>query len=165
MMNTSDPVDVLARVVWGEARSTGAPGMRHVASVIMNRAAHPGWWGTDVVSVCLAPWQFSCLNEGDPNRPKLEAVTEADGWFAIAKSIATQAIAGQLSDETFGADSYFALTMPTKPRWTTSAQHTFSDGWHSFWITHATSVQNVSVHSVADDLNDAELAKIKGTEA
>lgn len=165
MIDLNDPVQVLAGTLWGEARSTGAPGMRHVASVVLNRVAHPGWWGSDVVSICLAPWQFSCWNENDPNRAKILAVTEADGWFAIAKSIATQAIAGQLSDETFGADSYFALTMPTKPRWAVSAQHTFSDGWHSFWITHATSVQNVSVHSVADDLNDAELAKIKGTEA
>ena len=167
MMNVADPVDVFARVLWGEARSTGAPGMRHVASVVMNRVAHPGWWGKDVISVCMAPQQFSCLNEDDPNRPKLEAVTEADGWFVIATVIAKQALGGQIADETFGADSYFALTMPQKPFWTASARHTFSDGWHSFWITNATAVRNASVHSLpspddaaTDALNNAEAAKL-----
>ena len=133
-----DAEDTLARTLWGEARGCGAAGMRHVASVILNRAAHPRWWGHDVASVCLAPEQFSCWNVGDPNRAKLLAVTSADPWFSIAQGIAGAALSGGNPDETHGADSYYALSMETPPAWTKSAVHTYSDGWHSFWRVAST---------------------------
>lgn len=157
-----DPVDTLARTMWGEARNTGAPGMRHVASVVLNRAAHPAWWGHTVVGVCLQPWQFSCRNGDDPNRAKLLAVTTADPDFVIALHIAQQAINGKLLDETDGADSYYALSMHTPPAWAASAVHTMSDGWHSFFrtVSIAPDIRNVSVLST-DDLNAAELNRVK----
>lgn len=129
----SDPVDVCARTVWGEARSCGRAGMQRVANVICNRANHPRWWGKDISSVCLQPWQFSCRNADDPNLPKLLAVTDKDPEFAVALSVARQAVAGMLPDLTGGADSYYALSMPKPPSWITRAKHTVSDGWHSFW--------------------------------
>lgn len=135
----SDPVniplsiDTLARTLWGEARSCGAAGMKHVASVIINRANHPLWWGGSIVSVCIQPFQFSCRNPGDPNRAKLLAVTKADLEFVVATDIARQAVEGTLVDETFGADSYYALTMKTPPAWAQKASRTFSDGWHAFY--------------------------------
>ena len=46
----SDPVDILARTIWGEARNQDRVGMEAVASVILHRARNPRWWGTDVVS-------------------------------------------------------------------------------------------------------------------
>lgn len=157
-----DPVDTLARTMWGEARSCGAPGMRHVASVILNRAAHPAWWGRSVVSVCLQPWQFSCRNGNDPNRAKLLAVTAADPDFVLALKIAQQAVNGELLDQTDGADSYYALSMHTPPAWAASAIHTMSDGWHSFFrtVSIAPDIRNVSVLST-DDLNAAELNRVK----
>jgi spore germination cell wall hydrolase CwlJ-like protein len=134
-MDLNDPRDVLARTIWGEARSTGKAGMTHVASVVLNRVARAGWWGMDVITVCLKAYQFSCWNVGDPNRAKLEAVTVADGEFRIASAIAWSAINGQLPDATGGADSFFALTLTPWPKWTIGATHTFSDGWHTFWRT------------------------------
>ena len=132
-MDLNDPLDVMARTLWGEARSGGAAGMRHVASVILNRANHPRWWGSDIRGVCLAPMQFSCWNSDDINRPKLEAVGPDDPWFLIAKVVSAAAIAGNLVDATLGADSYFAHSMSTKPSWAAHAVHTYSDGWHDFY--------------------------------
>lgn len=107
----SDAVDVLARTLWGEARGESVRGMEAVAAVVMNRvaAARAGrvrWWGRTVAEVCRAPWQFSCWNEGDPNRPRLLAVTAADPAFAAALRIARRAVAGTLGDPTGGATHY-----------------------------------------------------------
>ena len=178
-MMAQNAVDVLARTLWGEARSCGATGMKRVANVIMNRAAHPRWWGRDVISVCQAPYQFSCWNAKDPNRPKILAVTAHDPWFAIALAIAQQAVNGGLEDLTKGADCYYALTMPKPPTWAARAVHTVSDSWHWFgrvelpapsgdpdapnWSHTAQAGADAAVlASATEDLNAAELARIKG---
>ena len=57
---TATAADTLARTLWGEARNQGQCGMAAVAHVVLNRAAHPRWWGHDIISVCRAPEQFSC---------------------------------------------------------------------------------------------------------
>ena len=59
-----------ARTTWRECReeSTGAP--RGIFHTVVNRAAKAGWWGTDVVSVILKPFQFSSFNLDDPRRCK-----------------------------------------------------------------------------------------------
>ena len=162
-------VDTLARTIWGEARGCGAAGMRHVASVVINRAWHPSWWGNNVIAVCIQPWQFSCRNLNDINRAKLFQVTLADPVFAVAMDIAKQAVAGTLPDETMGADSYYALSMARPPAWAAKSVHTMSDGWHSFYRTVLNAppgsrpdVRNVSVLS-ADDLNANELNAIRST--
>ena len=177
-MDTSDPVDVLSRTLWGEARSTGASGMRNVASVVLNRAAHPRWWGNGVISVCLEPYQFSCWLASDPNCEKLKQVTsQSDPWFTIAIGIANSAISGKLIDQTVGADSYYALSMPHAPSWVSRATHTYSDGWHSFWRVElaapsgqpespntgsATVPPKSSPDTSADDLNAQEENIIEG---
>lgn len=122
-----DPVDIMARTLWGEARGEGLPGITAVACVIMNRANNPRWWGTNVVEVCQKPWQFSCWNENDPNRPKLLAVTSADPQFALCLQTATNAIAGALADPTGNADSYFDISIPP-PNWANGADRIYAVG-------------------------------------
>lgn len=186
---TNDPADTMARTLFGEARGCGAAGMRHVASVILNRSAHPSWWGTSIITVCRQPWQFSCWNPDDPNLPKLLAVTEADPAFRMALGIAQVAVARQLPDLTYGADSYYALAMKTPPFWAAKAVRTMVDGWHAFYRTIAAAppgthpdVRVVSINApvvaappavlaqfmsrdrAADDLNAAELQRIRTTE-
>lgn len=169
----SDDIDCLARTVWGEARGCGAVGMRHVASVVINRVLHPRWWGRSVLGVCCQPWQFSCRNVGDPNLPLLLAVTPADPLFSEALAIARAAVSGQLVDETHGADSYYALSMRTPPAWAGSAVRTMTDAWHRFYrtitpqapqrygVTEPPDVPNVSL-SEADRLNQMELDRLRG---
>lgn len=146
-----DPVETVARTLWGEARGCGAVGMRHVANVIVNRAQHPTWWGNNLVGVCLQPYQFSCRNPDDPNLAKLLAVTVADPAYAVALGVAQLAAANRLVDETGGADSYYALSMRTPPTWAVQATRTFADGWHAFYLTrpHAPPGSKPSVPNIS----------------
>ncbi|MFN4276124.1 MAG: cell wall hydrolase [Ferrovibrio sp.] len=123
--------DTLARTLWGEARSEGREGMMAVASVILNRAAKPGWWGRSVADVCLRPWQFSCWLADDPNRAKLEKVDERDVQFRIALQVADQALGGGLPDYTFGATHYH--TVDIAPNWARGHTPCAVIGRHAFY--------------------------------
>lgn len=166
-------VDVMARTLWGEARGCGEDGMWHVANVIINRANHPRWWGSDILSVCQAPSQFSCWNKSDPNRAKLLAVTQDNKQFADAVRLATVAIAGKLPDQTGGADSYYARSMARPPAWANRSKETFRDPWHVFLRVElplpgtntpaAPTMRAADLESaITDALNAASLAKAKG---
>lgn len=126
-----DSVDVLARTLWGEARSEGRRGMEAVGCVILNRAANPRWWGHDIVSVCLSPWQFSAWNPDDRNRRVMVAVTGADRQFAIALEIAREAVGGRLPDITSGADHYHATYV--NPLWAQGRRPVATIGVHRFY--------------------------------
>lgn len=125
------PRDTLARTVWGEARAEGWRGMAAVASVILNRAKHPRWWGRDVVSVCLKPWQFSAWNPDDRNRRLLLAVDETDRQFRTALELADLALKGELEDETNKADHFH--THSAKPLWSQGQRPVASIGNHRFF--------------------------------
>lgn len=102
----------LARTLYGEARGEGAEGMAAVAHVIINRRwDSKGRWPKSIEKVCHQPWQFSCWNNGDPNRDKIKALTEEDlatnyDW-RLAYSVAMACLAGVGEDVTEGANHYF----------------------------------------------------------
>lgn len=125
-------IDTAARTAWGEARGEGVRGMQAILNVIANRAAHPGWWGHDVSSVCTTPWQFSCRNEGDPNFQKLRAVTDEDPLFRSALTLAERMASHTLTDITGGADSYYAIGS-SKPRWAMNRSPLKIIGHHAFY--------------------------------
>lgn len=129
-----DDTQILARTVWGEARGEGAAGMQAIANVVRNRAnSGITWWGNDIRSCCLKPWQFSCWNKNDPNRPKLLSVTEDDPQFAQCLDFARSAAAGQISDNTNGATSYYDARMPTPPVWSVGKEPCAIIGHHRFY--------------------------------
>jgi spore germination cell wall hydrolase CwlJ-like protein len=130
---SQDPIDVLARTLWGEARGEGQRGMEAVACVILNRAANPRWWGRDIVSVCLAPWQFSAWNPDDHNRRLMFAVTTSDHSFARAQDIARSAVVGHLSDRTNGADHFHTTAMNPRPLWARNRRPVKTIGRHVFY--------------------------------
>ena len=132
-MDKTDPIDTLARTVWGESRGEGQEGMIAVACVVINRVNQGGWWGDDVITVCLKPYQFSCWNEGDPNLPQLEAVTDADPIFTQCIMIAKNAIGGLLTDPTNGATSYYDRRMAKPPSWALDEQPCAMIGHHIFY--------------------------------
>jgi N-acetylmuramoyl-L-alanine amidase len=115
-LGTAADDDVLARTICGEARGEGDMGMQAVANVIMNRVAHPGWEGHTVKEVCLKPYQFSCWNVGDPNRPIILNLDSSFSIYNEALLIARQTISGTLSDLTNGATSYYAKGT-REPNW------------------------------------------------
>lgn len=67
--------------------------MQAVANVIMNRVNRGGWYGASIKDVVLKPYQFSCWNATDPNRAKIDALTEADLAASGALNIARQVTA------------------------------------------------------------------------
>ena len=131
-------IDVLARTIYGEARSEGQAGMEAVAHVVLNRVriarlnGERYWWGHDIITVCQMPYQFSCWNPGDPNRAKLMAVDETDIHFATCLRIARRAVYGGLGDDpTFGANHYH--TIHVAPAWSRGQTPTVQIGAHVFF--------------------------------
>lgn len=127
----TDPVDVMARTLWGEARGERRAGMEAVAAVIMNRVRHPRRWPHTVPGVAHQAWQFSAWNKNDPNRRKLLAVTERDAQFRTALEVAREAVSGRLKDPTGGADHYHARHV--RPRWANQNKITARIGQHIFY--------------------------------
>ena len=74
-------LETMARTVYGEARGEGQDGKEAVANVILNRVRKQSYFGKTVEEVCRKPKQFSCWNDGDPNRAKIEAVDFRDADF------------------------------------------------------------------------------------
>lgn len=126
-----DDCELLARTLWAEARGEGVLGMAAVAAVIVNRAAKGGWWGGDIKSVCLKPYQFSCWNENDPNRKLLLRVGDEDRHFAAAKTIAELAVGKALADTTDGATHYH--TKRVSPSWSAGKTPCRVLGNHQFY--------------------------------
>jgi len=130
--------EILARTIYGEARGELVRGKEAVAAVIMNRvrrAIERGgyWWGTTLQEVCLRPWQFSCWNENDPNRAKIEAVGRDNRNFQSCLRIARRALAGTLKDPTGGATHYHVKS--TTPPWARDHTPTADIGNHRFYNT------------------------------
>jgi N-acetylmuramoyl-L-alanine amidase len=129
-------IDVMARTLWGEARSEGQQGMEAVASVILNRteiAKRRGgyWWGNTITQVCQKPYQFSCWNKTDPNFKKLTSVTDEDMHFATALRVSRRAVLGMIKDKTIGATHYH--TIDIIPFWTKGQKPTTRIGRHIFY--------------------------------
>jgi hypothetical protein len=137
----------VAQTAWGEARGCGERGMHAVINVQESRADHPSWWGDDLYSVCHEPYQFSCWNAGNPNLPKMLAVTTADPEYASALMMAGKAVHGTLPDITKGADSYYAKSMSRPPAWAARASPVYEDQWHKFFR-----LQNPAPDTVTKDL-------------
>jgi N-acetylmuramoyl-L-alanine amidase len=131
----TDALVILARTVYGEARSESWIGKVAVAWVVRNRAAKGGWWGADVLSCCMKPWQFSCWNANDPNRKKLEqATTRKSAIFRECLAAAAAVLADLEPDPTGGATHYFADYIQT-PKWAKGKTPTITIGHHLFF-TH-----------------------------
>lgn len=67
-------LDLVAAVVKAEARGESSTGQTAVISVIMTRAQRSPFynWSSDPNEVVKQPWQFSCLNEKDPNKKLID---------------------------------------------------------------------------------------------
>lgn len=142
-------LEILARTIWAEARGEGEFGMRAVACVVLNRVKSKiTWWGNDIRSVCLKPYQFSCWNAGDPNRPLLLAVTYTDPAFGRALSIAGSAMVGSLFDITNNATSYYDKRMAKPPYWAKTKTPCAAIGHHLFFAEPKKSVLVAFVQKV-----------------
>ena len=171
-------LDTLAQTIWGEARQEGTKGMIAVGNVIKNRAeANKKMFGQGIKGVALKPKQFSCWNEGDPNREKLKDILQYDKlvsmrksptgepfneWFQKfkntgeyleyksyikAKEIAQQILSGSVPDPTKGAVYYH--TLDVKPIWRTKLDQVAQYGNHVFY----TLPEKISEYKADNDIN------------
>ncbi len=138
-----DDALTLARTLYGEARGEPQTGKVAVAWVIRNRVERPAFVGSllgqpgAVSHVCLAPWQFSCWNNNDPNRPLLLNLqsNQCPGEFAIAGSV----LEGSAPDPTNGADHYHTINQPV-----------WAQSWPPEWAPHMVEVARFGGHVFYD---------------
>ncbi|WP_202949827.1 cell wall hydrolase [Reyranella massiliensis] len=142
IVHNDHDVLMLARTLWGEARGEPTEGQVAVAWVIRNRAARGRFAGRlfgqegAVAFVCLQPWQFSCWNEGDPNRARLLALRDDQcrGQIGTASNV----LDGLVPDPTDGADRYHTIEPPPgaeawPPDWASTMRETARFGGHVFY--------------------------------
>jgi hypothetical protein len=124
----------LARTLWGEARGEPREGQEAVAGVIMNRVRSARYPNT-VAKVCLQRWQFSCWNENDPNRRKIERLMPGDDpLFDSLIEVARDAVFGRLRNRVADALHYHATHV--SPSWVVrspAAELVLRIGAHLFW--------------------------------
>lgn len=108
-------VETAARTIWAEARGEPEDGQRAVAHVLVNRL-RDGRWGKTLTEVCWARKQFSCWNDGDPNKMKIAALSDADPLLAKFAGFVLEALHNDSPDITQGARWYHATSIPP-PDW------------------------------------------------
>jgi len=104
-------IDILARTIFGEARSEIWEGQIAVAWAIRNRVVMDlwsdkkrDWWGEGWAEVCLKKWQFTCWQ--DHNRELMIAVTLDDAAYAQCQMAALSVVKGLFPDNTWGSTFY-----------------------------------------------------------
>jgi N-acetylmuramoyl-L-alanine amidase len=119
----------LALAIYWEAKSEGRDGMMAVASVVLNRVAHPEFPATVCAVVKQGgerpPCQFSWWCDGRSDRP-----TEPRQW-ALAQRIAEEALMRPPPDRTGGALFFHSIDIDTP--WVRKRQRTGRIGRHVFY--------------------------------
>ena len=109
---------LLARMIWGEARSCHDIEKVAVAYTAVNRANDGKKWnGETIQEAILKPLQYSCFNKNDPNRNKLKDPEKYDAQsFQRCLRISEIVIGKEFEDPTKGATHYFNPDI-AKPKW------------------------------------------------
>ena len=110
----------LAKTIYGEARGESRKGKQAVCHVILNRVKKGGWWGNTIEKVCRKKYQFSCWNENDPNKEKLDNLTLSDMDYLSCIAVAAECLTGELIDNTHHCTHYHVKGL--EPSW--AAQET-----------------------------------------
>lgn len=129
---------LLALCVWGESRGEPVEGQIAVACVVRNRVIRTAH---DWKAVILAPWQFSCFNEDDPNflrivrAANILLVGMKDAPLKQAVWVADGVLANQVIDNTRGSQNYLTtalLQSERAPTWAVNRPILAVVGGHSF---------------------------------
>lgn len=129
-LSSQKELTLLALCVWAEARGEPQEGKDAVAHVVLNRAEKQSWYGKNIRGVILSPKQFSCFNEGDPNREKVLCVQNDEVWADCAMA-AWNAYLGFSDDPTGGATHYCRFDV--HPSWRSKMEQTKQIGSHIFF--------------------------------
>ena len=118
--------EIVAITILAEARGEGKIGMYAVACVISQRAKERK---KSAAQVCLQPYQFSCWNKNDPQRPHLRKLLKhklAPYAMALAKDIKSL-------DLTFTAKANHYHTKRVSPYWSKGKRPVKIIGNHLFF--------------------------------
>src|SRR5262245_37669606 len=103
-------LELLILTIIGEARGEPIEGQVGVACVIRNRVLT---YNRSYSAICLAPKQFSCWNDNDPNRVLLEELgkqlingNKLDQRFSQCQWVAVGIMRNQILDNTHGSLNY-----------------------------------------------------------
>lgn len=133
MTITFHDLDIMSRTIYGEARGEPQQGKLAVAHVIRNRWKAGKWFSkATIADTCQQPFQFSCWNEGDPMRLKIEAVGYDKGSFRACVDAALAVLLGDGEDPTGGSTHYYADYIAV-PKWAIGHQPVATIGRHRFY--------------------------------
>ncbi len=134
-MNRID-YDIAARTLFGECRGEPEDGQRAVAHVLWNRV-NARRWGSNLLQVCLAPYQFSSWTHTDPNYALITTIPDSDPLLTKFEGFVLAAVLGD-PDPTEGGLFYYAISMKPPPKWD-QGQSFIQIGNHKFFSAdHAT---------------------------
>lgn len=146
VFDTMPDVELLARLIYGEARGESVTGKIAVGHVAINRAAKPSWWGRTLKEVILKPYQFSCFNA--EYRDIL--ISPTGTIWDVCQSVANGVISGITIDPTYGATHFYADTIAA-PSWAASMVETAHIGHHIFLSAQAGEVAPVATNPLHEN--------------
>jgi len=141
--------EVLARTIYGEARSGDVEDATAIACVILNRVGYRNWPG-NVADVCLQPMQFSVWNESDAGRARmLRAERGKTAWFDQCWALAEQALRGALVDKTRTSTHYH--TRAVAPRWSRGKTPCYETQGHLYFNNIDTAAPKTVAETLATE--------------
>jgi len=132
---TDKEVDLMTRVLYGEARGENEEGQRNIIHTIINRAEDSKKrFGPTYGEILIRPFQFSCMNPDDPNYPLILKLDKKSLTFQKLRAIVVNTINERLNgrpDPTLNSTHYHNLTVD--PKWNIAADGMIRIGNHKFW--------------------------------
>ena len=115
----SPEMEIVARTIYGEARSDGEEGMTAVAWVIRNRyhLGPLGGFGIGWIGVCKQRNQFQCWSVPGKNQNAMLDADNTDSAFQTAVTVASAVMGGAVADPTGGALFYYDHSIAEPASW------------------------------------------------
>jgi hypothetical protein len=125
----------LAFVAWREARSSKLPDEARlgVMFTLLNRVAHPKWWGSTVAECATKRLQYSSLTDPHDKQLTRWPVESDPSWFNCL-ALAERLVYGEVDNPVPGADSYFDDSI-SAPAWATPDKFVKRIGTLAFYNT------------------------------
>ena len=132
-MSRIDEIVFMALCLWREARGESEEAKIGVGMCILNRAARPSWWGTNIMEVIFKKWQFSSLTDPNDKQLTLWPKENNPAWESCL-ILSEKILKGDYEHPAPGADSYHDVSIPA-PYWAKPEQFVGQIGRLRFFNT------------------------------
>jgi len=127
VLRSLSPIEIVALTLIGESRGEPIEGQVAVGNIIRNRF-HNSKTNQSYTDVCLAPKQFSCWNQDDPNYPVLMEISQKmvagqvidNPYYRQCLWVASGIVNWNILDNTFGNEYYMTKVLfdsDKRPSW------------------------------------------------